>query len=262
MRKIMQIIKSQIKQPKKTNIDFVIFGAMRSGSNLLQEKLNYFEDIICLGELYNPSFVGVDRPHINSYEYAGYSRNDKESRKNRQDDPFLLLEKVTDEAHKENKFIGFRVFDEHNKFIRRTLINDTRVKKIILHRNLVDSYISLELARQTGQWVKRDNKNSEIKTIHFDINDFEKYTLKMKSFFNNVIKRLNDTGQEYLVVDYNDVLDNNKIKKLAEFIGTNKDFTQKETKLKKQNSATKEDIISNYTEVKEYIENFNTTAIS
>ena len=37
---------------------FAIFGAMRTGSNLLERSINQFPGLHCHGELFNPSFVG------------------------------------------------------------------------------------------------------------------------------------------------------------------------------------------------------------
>ncbi len=242
-----------------TNINFVIFGAMRSGSNLLQEKLNYFDDLICLGELYNPAFVGVDRPHIDKFNFAGYGRNNPESRKQRQDDPFLLLEKIADTAHNRDKIVGFRIFDGHNKSVRRVLLNDTRVKKIILHRNLIDSFVSLELARQSGQWVKKDDNTPKLRSINFSINDFEAYVKGSQQFFGAVIERLDKTKQEYMIVSYDDVLNDAQVAKIAKFVGSQSEMKKVETQLKKQNSSKLSDKINNFDDVKEYLSKFNQT---
>lgn len=242
---------------KSLTINFVIFGAMRFGTNLLQEKLNYFKDILCLGELYNPTFVGVDRPHLDKFSYAGYRRNEEESRKRRSKDPFLLLEKVAEKAHSERKLVGFRMFNGHNHSVHRVLINDSRVKKIILYRDLVDSFVSLVLARQTGQWVKREDKELAPNSIHFDIEEFEQYVQENQQYFIPIVQRLEETGQEFVVISYQDVLDNGKIKKLARFVGSKDHMEKNETVLVKQNPADLDKKISNYEEVKEYLSAFN-----
>ncbi len=37
------------RHPAKHPALFVTFGTKRSGSNFLQEKLNYFDNLVCLG---------------------------------------------------------------------------------------------------------------------------------------------------------------------------------------------------------------------
>lgn len=240
-------------------INFVIFGSMRFGSNLLQEKLNYFADIICLGELYNPTFVGVDRPHLDKFSYAGYGRNNEKSQEKRMKNPFLLLEKVSDEAHAEKKLVGFRMFKGHNHSVRRVLINDSSVKKILLERNLIDSYVSLNLAVQTGQWVKREDKDQAPQSIHFNIEDFESYVKTNQHFFSSIEERLKATKQDFLKINYQDVLNNKKVKQIARFIGSRGKMLQYNTVLRKQNPDALERKIDNFKEVEEYILNFNQT---
>ncbi|TKB45173.1 hypothetical protein [Thalassotalea mangrovi] len=240
---------------------FVIFGAMRSGSNLLQEKLNYFDDLICLGELYNPSFVGVDRPHINKFSYAGYGRNDPESRKSRQKDPFLLLQQVQDQAQKEGKIPGFRLFDGHNKDVRRVLLNNPRVRKILLQRDLVDSFVSLALARESGQWVKRDEKANKVTQVHFDIDEFEQYVRKTQRYFGALKQRLDETQQQYKVIDYYDVLDDEKVEEIAKFAGSTVEMRKQPTTLRKQNKGGLEQKLSNFEQVKDYLHGFNQSAL-
>lgn len=256
---------AKLFRPKIVQCDdielFVIFGAMRSGSNLLQEKLNYFEDLICLGELYNPSFVGVDRPHINKFSYAGYGRNDPDSRTKRQQDPFLLIQQVQEQASKEGKIPGFRLFDGHNKDVRRVLLNNPRVRKVLLQRNLVDSFISLELAKESGQWVKRDEKAPKVSQVHFDINEFEKYVVKTQRYFSAIKQRLDETHQAYKVIDYNDVLDDSKVAEIAHFVGSNKAMQQQQTTLKKQNKGNIEDKVINFDQVKDYLHSFDKSAL-
>ncbi|QDP01793.1 hypothetical protein [Thalassotalea sp. PS06] len=254
------LFKPQIVQCDEIEL-FVIFGAMRSGSNLLQEKLNYFDDLLCLGELYNPSFVGVDRPHINKFSYAGYGRNDPDSRKKRQQDPFLLIQKVQEQAKKEGKIPGFRLFDGHNKDVRRVLLNNPRVRKVLLQRNLVDSFISLELARESGQWVKRDEKAPKVTQVHFDIDEFEQYVAKTQRYFSAVKQRLDETNQPYKLIDYQDVLDDQSVEDIARFVGSKQSMQQQQTTLRKQNKGSIEDKVINFDQVKDYLNSFNKSAL-
>lgn len=46
----------------KTKYDyFVIFVGMRTGSNFLENNINQFDEIECLGEVFNPAFVGFPK---------------------------------------------------------------------------------------------------------------------------------------------------------------------------------------------------------
>lgn len=117
---------------------FVVFAEMRTGSNFLEANLNAFPGISCVGEAFNPHFIG----YPNREDCLGVS----EEERNR--DPDTLLHAI---KHASN-ITGFRYFHDHDARVLDTALNDPRCGKIILTRNPVDSYVSWKIAQATGQW--------------------------------------------------------------------------------------------------------------
>lgn len=56
---------------------FVIYGAMRTGSNYLVSLLNQFDGMVCHGEAFNPSFVGLREDY---YKTFGMTREEPAKR--------------------------------------------------------------------------------------------------------------------------------------------------------------------------------------
>lgn len=232
---------------------FVIFGAMRSGSNLLQEKLNYFDDIVCLGELYNPKYVGVGRPHLRKMGYAGWNRKDEGAVKRRDAAPFSLLSDALAKAKANDKILGYRHFDGHDTQVRDAVLEHPQVRKVLLTRNLVDSFVSLTFARESGQWIKRNENQSTVTTVHFDIKDFEKYASKTKEYFGFLKTRLDETEQDYMLIDYEDVLNDERVTDVARHVGSRESMSAREPTLKKQTAGTISEKLSNYSEIEDYL---------
>ena len=63
---------------------FVVFAEMRTGSNFLEANLNCFEDLACLGEAFNPHFIGYPK----SEAVLGVTLSQRE------ENPHLLLDAV------------------------------------------------------------------------------------------------------------------------------------------------------------------------
>jgi hypothetical protein len=236
---------------------FVIIGAMRSGSNLFQEKLNYFDDLICLGELFNRSFVGVNRPNIYRTSYGNFERDGKGLVKVRNRDPLKFLGEMVDTARAENKMLGFRIFNQHNKRVLSLLLNSPAVKKVILHRGLIDSFISLRVAQNSGRWLNRGSKDILVNQTEFRLKDFRKYVAQNQKFYKSVKSRLDSSGQPYKIVSYEDILQNEKVQAVGEFVGSRAVMKQRETILKKVIKGGPETSLSNYAEVKGFLNQFN-----
>ena len=112
---------------------------MRTGSNLLESKLNIFADLHSVGEAFNPNFIGSPK----TQEIMGVSLLD------RAQNPAVLLDKIKQPSE---ILHGFRYFHDRDPRVLLPCLLDPRFAKVILTRNSVESYISWKIARQTGQW--------------------------------------------------------------------------------------------------------------
>ena len=112
---------------------FILFAEMRTGSNHLEQLINSAPEVSCLGEVFNPTFIG----HPNEEVLAGFDLATREK------DPIGCLNALKEATP---GLMGFRFFHDHDPRVLDRVIPDPRVAKIILRRNPLDSYISRKIA--------------------------------------------------------------------------------------------------------------------
>ncbi|MEL6232933.1 MAG: hypothetical protein AAFR46_00865 [Pseudomonadota bacterium] len=135
---------------------FAIIAAMRTGSNLLQRTLAQFPDLLCHGELFNPSFVG--QPGRSAFE--GISRAARDA------DPLALIDRMI--ARAGSQLPGFRIFDDHDPRVLAHVAQDPGCARILLDRDPVESFVSLLIARETGQWMLTSKGRRKSAKVHVD----------------------------------------------------------------------------------------------
>jgi len=111
---------------------FVVFAEMRTGSNFLEANINMFDGLRCMGEAFNPHFIGYPQTD----DIFGITQKDRDA------DPLALIEAV----RKADGLCGFRFFNDHDPRVLDTILNDPKCAKIILTRNPVDSFVSWKIA--------------------------------------------------------------------------------------------------------------------
>lgn len=215
---------------------FVIFAEMRTGSNLLEANLNALEDICCVGEAFNPHFIGFP----NTEQIGGVTL------RARDEDPMRLITAIKGYP---KTMAGFRYFSDHDPRILDALLDDPRCAKIILTRNLVDSYVSLKVARETGQWKLTNVKRRKAARVRFDPGEFEKYAARLQSFQLKILQRLQTSGQTAYYISYDDLQDLNVLNGLARHLESGDHLDALDDSLKKQNPSELRDIVTNFAEM-------------
>lgn len=215
---------------------FVLFAEMRTGSNYLEDSLNNFPDINCLGEVYNPTFLG----HHNTFEMHGYDLDRREQ------DPLGLLEAIIESG---DGLPGFRLFHDHDDRVVERVLPDPRIAKVILTRNPLDSYVSRKIASATGQWRLTDMKHAKTAQIRFDTLEFAELLDALLPFQERLRRGLQTTGQVAFQVRYEDINDPDMLNGLAAFLGSDNRLEETSKKLKKQNPAPLRDKVENYDEM-------------
>lgn len=211
---------------------FVIFADMRTGSNLLESALNAVPGIACHGEAFNPHFVGYPK----RTEILGTGLAAREA------DPFDLIARM----RRAGGLNGFRYFHDHDPRILDELIADPRCAKIVLTRNPVESYVSLQIARQTGQWKLGDARHLKTAMARFDARDFEGYLERMEAFQMQILRGMQVTGQTAFYLDYEDLRDVAVINGLLRFLGAAEVLEALPNALVKQNPEPLEDKVVNF----------------
>ena len=230
---------------------FVVLASMRTGSNLLNAHLNQFDGVVCHGEAFNNVFVGLKADY---YPKLGMTRDDLERR---DADPFafkaMLLEDPAARA------VGFHMFPGHNQDILKDVIDDRSIRKIVLRRSLIQSFVSLCLARETGVWLVSvdrpeavDRLENTRRKIRFVPSEFEVYRHQLNSFWHRVLSALKESGQEFHPIWYSGINDVEKVNAVVRFIGLSEQKAELQQKLVRQNPADIRDKVENWEELEEY----------
>ena len=215
---------------------FVVFAEMRTGSNFLEANLNAFDGISCLGEAFNPHFIG----YPNNKPVLGVDLATRDA------NPMALLNAVNE--YREG-IAGFRYFHDHDPRVLDTILEDVRCAKIILTRNPVESYVSWKIAQETGQWKLTDMKAHKPGQAQFDADEFAAHLDALQQFQITLLNRLQTSGQTAFYVAYEDLQSVAVMNGLAKFLDVDEALEGLDTKLKKQNPSPISAKVRNYDEM-------------
>jgi LPS sulfotransferase NodH len=194
-----------------TGIDFfVILADMRTGSNLLEERLACFPGLICHGEIFNPAFIG----HEGQTTLFGQSIDDRDR------DPLRMIARML--AHSDGT-PGFRLFPGHDPRILDHCLANPRCAKVVLARNPVDSYVSRKIAQTTGQWWLGDGRTARSTRVRFEADEFEAFLDRLGEFYGHVRRRLQTSAQTAFHIHYDDLADSAVVDGLARWLGATGD---------------------------------------
>jgi LPS sulfotransferase NodH len=185
---------------------FVILGDMRTGSNLLEESVDAYEGLRCHGELFNPLFAG----HEGQESLFGMSLEERDR------DPLAMIARMKEATEGTG---GFRLFPGHDPRVLEHCLAEPRCAKVILARNPVDSYVSLKIARKTGQWWLGDLATARTATVRFDPQEFDGYLQRLQGFYGHVRRALQTSGQTAFHIHYEDLGDASALDGLASWLG-------------------------------------------
>ena len=211
---------------------FVIFAEMRTGSNLLEASLNGVPGVTCHGEAFNPHFIGY--PKTDSLLGVSMAQ--------RAEDPGVLLAAMRAAPG----LNGFRFFHDHDPRVLDAVLDDPRCAKVILTRNPVESYVSLQIARQTGQWKLGDARHQKTSKVLFDAEEFTAHLAELQAFQLQLLRALQVGGQTAFYVDYEDIQDVAVLNGLAQFLGAEGGVQGLATSLVKQNPEPLESKVANF----------------
>jgi hypothetical protein len=209
---------------------------MRTGSNFLEANLNALAGVSCLGEVFNPHFIGKkDQTEMFGVDLAL-----------RDQDPRVLLRRLRDRTE---GLAGFRYFHDHDPRILPDLLEDPACAKIILTRNPVDSYVSWKIAQATGQWKLTNAKNLKTGQARFNAVEFEAHMEALQAFQIRLMHGLQTSGQTAFYIDYEDIQDVDVLNGLAKWLGVEARLEAPDDKLKKQNPEELDEKVTNFPEM-------------
>lgn len=216
---------------------FVIFAGMRTGSNLLEEKLAGLRGVETHGELFNPHFIG----NPSQTTLKGKSQKERDA------DPVGFLDSVVRAA---KGLPGFRLFRDHDPRMIEHVLNDRRAAKILLSRNPLESFVSLKIAQKTGQWWMGDARDAKVARMTFDAEDFARFMSEHSEAERLVRRTLQITGQTGFEISYEDLSDADVIAGAARFLGADPADGPAKSKAKVQNPSALSDKVTNFRAMK------------
>ncbi len=203
---------------------FIVFAEMRTGSNFLETNLNALDGVLCHGEAFNPNFIG----YPNKTEILGVSQDQREA------DPAELIERIRAQP---DVLGGFRYFHDHDPRVLDLALEDPRCAKIVLTRNPLESYVSLKIAEQTGQWKLANIKRRREAKAEFDAAEFAIHLETLQQFQITLLNRLQKSGQTAFYVAYEDLQSVEVMNGLAKWLGVSSRLHSLDESLKRQNPA-------------------------
>lgn len=249
---------------------FVMFNYPRSGSNLVCGMLNQHPEILSHREIFNPKQIYYSRDFKDLQQASSAQETSESSPSYKMGIVNRKLERDTDpegfcfklwQHHYGAKAVGFNIFPSHVPNMSVNLVRDRDIKKILLiRRNKLKCYVSRAIARKTGVWdlygKTEEEKNSPEETqaplsIQINPKDLLQWSKRYDEYFEGMSSALE--GQDFLTLYYEDIVGSNSepIKsKLLDFIGVSPETSYLTPPLKKQNSKSISDLISNFSELK------------
>jgi LPS sulfotransferase NodH len=211
---------------------FVILAEMRTGSNFLEANLNAIPGVTCHGEAFNPHFIGQKGKD----QLFGMTLKDRAA------DPSRFLRQMRERTE---GLAGFRYFHDHDPRVFDLVMDDPACAKVVLTRNVLDSYISLKIARASDQWRISDTRNLKEARARFDPVEFTAMLEDRQAQQLRILSRLQKTGQTAFYIDYDDLLDLDVLNGLAGFLGVAGRLKALNLKYKKQNPEPALEKVSN-----------------
>ncbi len=215
---------------------FVIFAEMRTGSNFLEANINAFENLSCIGEAFNPHFVC----YPNKKTPYGITLPMREA------EPLRLIKEMRAQTR---GLAGFRFFHDHDPRVLDHCLADRRCAKIILTRNPLESYVSLKIAKATGQWKLSDAKHKKSAKVRFDADEFAAHLEAAQAFQRRLLHGLQTSGQTAFYIAYEDIGDLDVLNGLAQFLGEKERLGAISKATKKQNPSPLRDKVVNPAEM-------------
>ena len=226
---------------------FVILSAPRSGSNMLSSLLNSHTSILCHHEIFNPDGIFYALPLRDSEFSIVNNINERDN------DPQTCLDNIW-RFNNAKPCVGFKMTHKQNIMVFNSVLNDKRVKKIILIRkNQIKTHVSKLLAQQSGIWEQYDTpycaKNSPSKKnkVSVCLQELKNDIAFNECYYDEIRLHLKKSKQEYIEVEYDNLNETDTQQRLLNYLHLEKQ--ELVTHSIKQNSSDLRKKISNYSKL-------------
>lgn len=242
-----------LRMPKVSGrkIDFVVLSGYRSGSTYLASALDSHPSVVCHDELFNPqrslfSVRAAPDPGLNLPQWARILFCGS-----------FLNRVLASQAPAERT--GFKVIvhtevsgsAQFKGRLKSAIMGNERLAKIVLlRRDGLRRYLSLQVARQSRTW-HTTSESREVRRVHLDIGEFLRAEARLRARYASLIRTLRRKRHPFLLAYYEDVTGPGRDAALAKalaFLGVRK--RPLDSPYRRTNPFPLSEMISNYDEVK------------
>jgi riboflavin biosynthesis pyrimidine reductase len=195
-------------------VRFVLFAAPRTGSNLLCGLLNAHPDILCHHGLFNPGGIHWARGGAALPDYPGGVGC-------RDADPAGFLRHVWSQQVGQAA-TGFKLNRDEDEGAVSLLLRDRGVRKILLRRrNRVRTYVSEQVARQTGIWESYEEgaAAAPLPRLRLDPADLRQHAALNAAYYAQLEAVMRADGQGWLDTCYEDLAQPGELARILAFLG-------------------------------------------
>lgn len=227
---------------------FIILNAPRVGSNLLCTMLDAHPEILCHHEIFNPHLLGYAR----SLNQTDFSIGTMEER---QENPIEIYNRIW-ENHLGFDCVGFKLCWRQHEEIFYHVLKDKTVKKVILKRqDQFRSFVSLLMARKTGEWVVYNDEtiNHQPTKVFVNPAEFQEFIAFNQAYHSEMEELLETSNQDWFDLAYEEMFEFMTLKKLSNFLEVSPHFVEKmRPGTKKINGVEIEDLVENFQTFQNY----------
>jgi len=186
-----------------------ILAVPRTGTNYLCSLIGKLKEINSFYEIFHKEAVFIAKNHVVTKKIIKLINNKYNFNITKINDPVLVdfvhqNPKDFIEMIRENskaKYISFKIFPNHltQEQLNNVIIKNSRIKKIIVRRNLLDAYISAKFAEKVQKFTE---VNTSGMMLDFNEKDFMSWFSKKQNFYLYVEHELRANSQEIVYLDY------------------------------------------------------------
>jgi hypothetical protein len=223
--------------------NFLILAQPRSGTNTFVAKLNAHPSIACHYEVFHPNAVYL---HTQKLQMCNVREDQLNSVSTRDNNPLKFLNSLLELSQSFFSAFGFKMFHSHAKTLRENLCKNKEWYKIIIQRsNLLDQFISDEIAKQTGRYNYYDTKQNpgeDDGSIVFSKSRFLKFVSVNRQIFEEY--RTISAGP-LLEIDFFEAISGN-YSRIFDFLGLPDSINPTNIVTKKQNPTITKKKVKNF----------------
>jgi hypothetical protein len=200
--------------------------------------------VLCHHELFNPHGVFYALDYRDGSLHLG-------SEVERDREPFEFLRRLWGNT-KGASCVGFKMTRGQNDTVMKSLIEDSTVLKVILHRkNRLKTFVSELIARQTDQWevYAGDELVTDAPKLSVDVESLKAHCDLNERFYEDIQHSLQTKQQPFIEMVYENIFSRSEHVRLLEFLGLEATQVGLAQSSIKQNDSDLSTLIENFQEL-------------